>query len=142
MNILQETKIENTFAIIKPDAVQANNSGVIINLIELNKFKIVNLVKTHWKKEEAETFYAIHKDKPFFNDLVKYMISGPIILLELEKENAVNDWRALMGATDPEKASIGTIRKMFGKNIEFNAVHGSDSLETAKKEIAMFFKIR
>lgn len=132
--------MERTFAIIKPDAVKADVSGIIIYLIELNKFKVINIQKKQLTKPEVELFYEVHKDKPFFNDTVKYMISGPVILLELEKDNAINDWRKLMGATDPQKADIGTIRKMFGHSIDANVTHGSDSPETAKKEIGIFFR--
>lgn len=131
--------IEKTFAIIKPDAVKRDISGFIIAIIELNGFKILNLLKKKLNKEEAEKFYAIHKDKPFFNDLINYITSDYSILLELEKEDAVNSWRELMGATDPQKAKVGTIRKMVGKSIDENSVHGSDSLENAKLEISMFF---
>lgn len=132
--------IEKTFAIIKPDAVKRDISGFIIAIIELNGFKILNLLKKKLNKEEAEKFYAIHKDKSFFNDLINYITSDYSILLELEKEDAVNSWRELMGATDPQKAKVGTIRKMVGKSIDENSVHGSDSLENAKLEISMFFK--
>lgn len=130
---------ETTFAIIKPDAVQDNIAGFIIYLIELNKFKILELKKVQLTRKEAEEFYDIHKDKPFFNELVEYMISGPVILMALERENAINAWRELMGATDPKKAAMGTIRKMFGKSIGSNATHGSDSPETAKRELGIFF---
>jgi len=132
--------IERTLAIIKPHAVKEHNTGLIIHLIELNKFKIVNLVKKHLTKSETEKFYEIHKERPFFNDLVSNISAGPVILLELEKDNAIQAWRDLMGATDPLKASVGTLRIMFGESIDFNAVHGSDSVENAKKEISMFFK--
>lgn len=132
--------VERTFAIIKPDAVKSKYSGSIINLIELNDFKIVNMQKKEFTKKEAEMFYNVHKGKPFFNDLIKYMISGSVILLELEKQSAVNDWRQLMGDTDPKKAKVGTIRKMYGQSIQANAVHGSDSVENAVKEINLFFK--
>jgi nucleoside-diphosphate kinase len=131
--------IEATCAIIKPDAVAACKSGPIIELIELNKFTISAMCKLELSQDEAEEFYEIHKERPFFRELVDYMTSGPIILMVLEKENAVQEWRDLMGATDPLKAGPGTIRRMFGTSIGNNATHGSDSLENARKEVAFFF---
>jgi nucleoside-diphosphate kinase len=131
--------IERTCAIIKPDAVSARVSGMIIYLIELNKFNILRMHKTQLTKKQAELFYAIHKDKPFFGELVDYMISGPVILMALGKDNAIAEWRTLMGATDPKKAVPGTLRKMFGTSITNNAAHGSDSPENAEKELAFFF---
>ena len=132
--------IEKTFAVLKPDAVLANITGMIIYLIELNKFEIINMRKTQLTKELAQEFYAIHKERPFFNELVEYMTSGPVIVMMLQKENCVQEWRDLMGATDPLKAAPGTIRKMFGKSIGSNATHGSDSVENAKIELDLFFK--
>ena len=130
---------EKTFGMIKPDAVAQNNTGTIISLIELNGFDIVGMKKVHLSKEQAKTFYAVHKEKPFFGELVEYVTSGPVILLALEKENAISDWRTLMGATDPKKASVGSLRKMFGEHIGSNATHGSDAPETAKTELGLFF---
>ena len=130
---------ETTFAIIKPDAVRTGNTGSIIDLIELNDFEIVGMEKKHLTKKDAETFYAVHKKRPFFKDLVEYMTSGPIVILALKKENAIKDWRTLMGATDPLKAEVGTIRKMFGTDITENATHGSDAPETAATELKLFF---
>jgi nucleoside-diphosphate kinase len=131
--------LERTFAIIKPDAVAAKHSGQIINLIELNKFSIIGMEKLTMNKQQAETFYAVHNARPFFGELVNYMISGPVIILALEKENAINEWRDLMGATNPAQAAAGTIRRMFGTSIGSNATHGSDALETAKEELTFFF---
>jgi nucleoside-diphosphate kinase len=130
---------ERTFAIIKPDALEAKHAGAIINLIELNKFTIVKLEKVQLTKAQAEKFYDIHQDKPFFSELVNYMISGPVIIMALEQENAIQNWRDLMGATNPAKAAPGTLRKMFGTSIGNNATHGSDSPETAAKELKFFF---
>ena len=130
---------EKTLAMIKPDAVQAKHSGLIINLIELNKFSIVRMEKMNLTKQQAEKFYEIHKDKSFFGELVTYMTSGPVIVMALEKENAVKDWRDLMGDTNPAKAMPGTMRKMFGTSIGNNATHGSDSSDNAKIELKFFF---
>ena len=131
--------LQKTFAIIKPDAVNAKYSGQIIDLIEKNGFKIVHMQKLQFTKKQAEQFYDIHKERPFFKELVDFIISDASIIMVLEKENAIADWRKLMGATDPLKADVGTIRKMFGKNIGNNATHGSDAEETAKREIGQFF---
>jgi nucleoside-diphosphate kinase len=131
--------IEKTFAIIKPDAVKAQNSGKIIDLIEHNGFDIVRLQKITLDKNQAQQFYAVHKDRPFFNDLITFMTSDPIIIMVLQKDNAVKAWRDLMGATDPSKADEGTIRKLFGTDITHNASHGSDSQENARSEITQFF---
>lgn len=133
----QLEKIEQTFAIIKPDAVKAENSDKIIDLIKANGFTITNMKKLNLTKEQAQQFYAVHKDRPFFNDLVEFMTSGPSIIMVLEKDNAVTDWRNLMGATDPSKAAPNTVRKLYGTNITQNATHGSDSVENAQKEIAL-----
>lgn len=130
---------EKTFAIIKPDATAAGHSGQIINIIELNKFSIIRMQKMQLTKEQAEKFYAVHKERSFFRELVDYMISGPVIVMALEKENAIQEWRDLMGATDPKKAGAGTIRRMFGTSIGNNATHGSDAPETAKVELKFFF---
>lgn len=137
--IKQDINPHLTFAIIKPDAVKAGNSGLIIDTIERNKFKILRLEKIHLTKLQAQKFYAIHKERPFFKDLVEYMTSGPVITLALEKENAIKDWRKLMGATNPSEAEVGTIRKMFGKDKTHNAAHGSDSEKSAQEEIKFFF---
>ena len=131
--------IERTFAMIKPDAIAAKNSGKIINMIEHNGFTILAMRKTIIDKATAQKFYAVHKERPFFGELVSFVTSGPVILMALEKENAIKGWRDLMGATDPLKADEGTIRKKFGTSIGNNATHGSDAPETAQEELALFF---
>lgn len=130
---------EKTFAIIKPDAVAAKNAGKIIDKIEAEGFTIKGMKKIKMTKCIAEKFYFVHRERPFYNDLTSFMSSGPCIVMCLEKENAIKAWRDLMGATNPEAANPGTIRKLFGKNIDNNAVHGSDAKETAAEEIAFFF---
>ena len=124
---------------IKPDAVRAGNIGNILQMINAAGFRIVAMRMTHLSRPQAEGFYAVHKERPFFNDLVKFMTEGPVVVQVLEGENAVATNRQVMGATNPEKADAGTIRKEFATNIERNAVHGSDAPETAKEEIAFFF---
>lgn len=136
---LKETSLEQTLSIIKPDSVVKNNIGGIINLLEKSGLRIVAQKMVQLSKEEAEEFYAIHKERSFFPDLVKFMISGPCVVMVLEGENAVLRNRDVMGATDPKKAAKGTIRAEFAENIDANAVHGSDSLENAKNEIKFFF---
>lgn len=131
--------MEKTLAIIKPDATQAGHTGEIIKLIELNKFVIKGMKKIQISREQAQQFYAIHSDKPFFGELVDYMISGPVVVMALEKENAIQEWRDLMGATNPAKAAPGTLRRMFGTSIGSNATHGSDAVQTAQNEIKFFF---
>ena len=131
--------VEYTFAMIKPDAVEAKNSGKIIDLIEKNGFDIVFMEKMQFAQEDAEMFYEEHNKRPFFGELVQFIISGPIIAMVLQKENAVADFRKLMGVTDPSKADAGTIRKLFGASIGNNAVHGSDSAESAERELGLFF---
>jgi len=131
--------MEQTLAIIKPDTVTEKHTGKIIDIIEQAGFTIDRMEKGLLKKEHAEQFYSVHKDKPFFNELIEYITSGPIMVLALRKENAVTDWRKLMGATDPAQAEEGTLRKLYGKNISSNAVHGSDSVENAKIELGLFF---
>lgn len=124
---------------IKPDAVGANNTGAIIRMIEEAGFRIIAMKKTQLSKERAGQFYAIHKERPFFNDLCEYMSSGAIVPMVLEKSNAVEDFRKLIGATDPKKAEAGTIRNLFAKSIEANAIHGSDSDSNALIEGGFFF---
>jgi nucleoside-diphosphate kinase len=131
--------IERTLAIIKPDAVKAKNSGAIIDMIEKNSFDILRIKKMQLSKEKAEEFYAIHKEKSFFHELIDYVTSGPVIVMILKKENAIQAWRNLMGCTDSRKAAPGTIRNLFGTDKSINAVHGSDSSETAHVEINYFF---
>jgi nucleoside-diphosphate kinase len=128
-----------TFTMIKPDAVADGNSGAIMKMIEEAGFRIVALKKTQLTPERAGQFYAVHAERPFYNDLCKYMSSGPIIPIILEKENAVADFRTLIGATNPANADKGTIRKLFAKSIEANAIHGSDSDENAQIEGSFFF---
>jgi nucleoside-diphosphate kinase len=128
-----------TFTMIKPDAVAAGNIGAITKMIEEAGFKIVAMKKTQLSKETAGQFYAIHKERPFFNDLCTYMSSGPIVPMILEKANAIEDFRKLIGATDPKKADPGTIRNLFAKSIEANAIHGSDSDANAEIEGSFFF---
>jgi nucleoside-diphosphate kinase len=124
---------------IKPDAVQNGHIGAILAKINEAGFRIVAMKMTRLSKESAEAFYAVHKDRPFFGELVEYITSGPIVAAILEKNNAVEDFRKLIGATDPAKAEEGTIRKMFAKSIAANAIHGSDSDENAARESAFFF---
>ena len=131
--------MEKTFAIIKPDAVERNFSGKILERIESQGFKIVAMKRTLLSKAQAEGFYDVHKERPFFASMTSTMSSGPVILLVLEKENAIADWRKLMGATNPADAEEGTIRKDFAENIERNSVHGSDATETAAFEMSYFF---
>ena len=128
-----------TLAIIKPDAVRDGNSGAIIDLIIKAGFKIKAMKMMHLTRSSAEGFYAIHKERPFFGELVEHMTSAPCIPIALEKENAVEDYRKLIGATDPANADDGTIRKLYAKSIQFNAVHGSDSDKNATIEIAHLF---
>ncbi|HJZ22956.1 MAG TPA: nucleoside-diphosphate kinase [Candidatus Babeliales bacterium] len=131
--------IEQTLAIIKPDAVAALFSGAIIELIERNGFVIKRMEKRHIALDTAKKFYHVHKDRSFYNELVEFIISGPSIVMVLERENAINCWRELMGTTDPAKAAMGTIRRMFGKSIGPNASHGSDASDTAAYEINVMF---
>lgn len=131
--------MERTFAIIKPDAVERNLTGKILDRIEEKGFKIVGMKKIHLTRCQAEGFYYVHKERPFFNDLCSFMSRSPVVVLCLEKENAIADWRTAMGATNPENAEPGTIRKEFAKNIEENSTHGSDAPETAAFEISYFF---
>lgn len=128
-----------TFTMIKPDAFKAGYTGLILAKFIENGFKIKALRLTHLHKEDAEAFYAIHKERPFFNGLVAFMSSGPIVAAELEKENAVEDFRKLIGSTNPAEAAEGTIRKIYATSIERNAVHGSDSDENAMIESNFFF---
>ena len=132
--------IEHTLSIIKPDAVERNLQDEIKNEFKKNNFLISKEKKIHLSKTEAEQFYKVHQSKPFYNDLCNYLSSGPIIVMCLEKENAVLDNRTLMGATNPKEAKEGTLRKKYGLSIDKNSVHGSDSVENAKIEIDFFFK--
>ena len=134
------SSLEQTLSIIKPDAVERNLESKIKNFFEKNNLKIIKSKKVEVTKEEAEEFYKVHQTKPFYNDLCEYLSSGPILVMVLEKKDAVLANRNLMCATDPKKAEEGTIRKSFGISIDKNSVHGSDSTENAKIEIEFFFK--
>ena len=134
------SNIEETLSIIKPDAVERNLEEKIKSIFIKNNFQITRQKKVKLEKKEAEIFYKVHETKPFYNDLCSYLSSGPIIAMILEKENAVADNRILMGATNPNDATEGTIRKKYGISIDKNSVHGSDSVENAKIEIDFFFK--
>ncbi len=131
--------IQRTLTILKPDAVSAGRAGDIIKLFEVNCFRIVAASLVRLTRAEAEGFYAIHRAKPFFASLTEFMSSGPALVMVLERENAVSELRRIMGSTDPSKADPGTIRKLYAESIERNAIHGSDSPETAAHEISFFF---
>ena len=131
--------VQRTFSIIKPDAVAKNVIGKIVSRFESNGLKVVASKMKHLSRQEAEGFYGVHRERPFFKDLVDFMISGPVVLQVLEGEDAIAKNRELMGATDPKKADAGTIRADFAESIDANAVHGSDAPETAAQEIAYFF---
>lgn len=139
---LPSNTIEQTLAIIKPDAVRAHNMGKIVDRIEQEGFTILDLRKVHLEREQAENFYEMHKGKAFFHQLVDFMTSGPVVVLVLEKLNAISQWRKLMGATDPAKAEEGSLRKLFGTDVGRNAVHGSDTPAAAAREIKFFFADR
>lgn len=128
-----------TFTIIKPDSVRKGNFGKIISRLEAEGFRVLGLKKVSLSRPQAEGFYGVHRERPFFGSLVEYMTSGPVYVAALEREDAVKSLRNVMGATDPAKADAGTIRKDFGESIEQNAIHGSDSDENAKIEISFFF---
>lgn len=132
--------IERTLSIIKPDATARNITGKIIAMLEEAGLRIVAQKRLHLSKEQAETFYEVHKERPFYGDLVSFMTSGPVVVQVLEGENAIAKNREVMGATDPSKAEKGTIRAEFAENIERNSVHGSDAEETASQEISFFFQ--
>ena len=131
--------IEQTLSIIKPDATSRNITGQVNSIIEKSGLKIIGQKRIKLTKETAGKFYEVHKERPFFQDLVSFMVSGPVIVQVLKGENAVALYRKVMGATNPQEAEIGTIRKEYALNIEANSVHGSDSIENAKKEISFFF---
>jgi nucleoside-diphosphate kinase len=132
--------MQRTLAIVKPDAVAARHTGAIVAMVEEAGFVIRAMRMGRLATAQAEGFYAVHKDKPFFPALVKFMTEGPIVVMALEREDAILKWREVMGATNPDKAEPGTVRKKFGTNIERNAVHGSDAPETAATELAFFFR--
>ena len=130
---------ERTFSIIKPDATERNLTGAINQVIEKAGLRVVAQKRVLMSRREAETFYAVHKERPFFGELVTFMMSGPVVVQVLEGENAVQRYREIMGATNPENAGDGTIRKLFARSLGENSVHGSDSLDNAQTEIAQFF---
>jgi nucleoside-diphosphate kinase len=131
--------VEKTLAIIKPDAVAAGRIGTIVGEIEKNGFKVVAIKMLHLTAAQAQGFYAVHRERPFFNSLVKFMTEGPVVAMILQGENAIEKWRSVMGATDPAQADEGTIRKNYATSIERNAVHGSDAEDTAAFETRYFF---
>jgi nucleoside-diphosphate kinase len=131
--------VERTFGMIKPDAVANGHVGNILNVIRDNGFRIVGLKQRKITTPEAQAFYEVHKERPFYGSLVKFMSEGPVVVMVLEGENAIAKWREVMGATNPANAAEGTIRKKFAESIERNAVHGSDAPETAAQEIPFFF---
>ena len=132
--------MEKTLSIIKPDAMERNLEDKIKNIFIKNNFEIIKEKKVKLEKKDAEIFYKVHETKPFYDDLCNYLSSGPVLVMVLKKVNAVADNRKIMGATNPQEADLGTIRKEFGISIDKNSVHGSDSKENAKKEISFFFK--
>ncbi|MDE3196858.1 MAG: nucleoside-diphosphate kinase [Acidobacteriota bacterium] len=131
--------MEQTFSIVKPDAVASGKAGKILAHLEANGFRIVALRMTRLSQTQAEGFYAVHKERPFYNSLVKFMTEGPVIVMALEREDAVKKLRETMGATNPANAAEGTIRKLYAESIERNAIHGSDAPETAAQELRFFF---
>jgi nucleoside-diphosphate kinase len=131
--------VERTFSIIKPDATRRNLTGAVNALIEQAGLRVIAQKRVRMSRVEAETFYAVHRERPFFGELVEFMTSGPVVVQVLEGENAIAKYRDIMGATDPAKAAQGTIRKLHGQTVGENSVHGSDGPETAAKEIAQFF---
>jgi nucleoside-diphosphate kinase len=131
--------VERTLCIVKPDAIEKRHGGAILARIEEGGFRIVALRMTHLSRPVAEGFYEVHRQRPFFGELVQFMTRSPVVVAVLERDSAVTAWRDLMGATDPAKAAAGTIRKQFGANVGENATHGSDSLDNANREIAYFF---
>jgi nucleoside-diphosphate kinase len=133
--------MEKTFAIVKPDAVAAGHLGAILDRILKEGFRIAGLRMLRLSTAQAEGFYEVHRERPFFPDLTRFMTSGPVVVLALERQDAIATWRRMMGATDPAKADEGTLRREFGTNVERNATHGSDAPETAAVEIAYFFNM-
>jgi len=133
------SQLQKTFSIIKPDAVATGKAGKVLSLLEENGFRIVALRMTKLSQSQAEGFYAVHRERPFFGSLVKFMTEGPVIVLALEREDAVKKLREVMGATNPANAAEGTVRKLYAESIERNAIHGSDAPETAAEELKYFF---
>ena len=140
LNKTKDKKMNKTFSIIKPDATKRNITGGINKVIEESGLRIIAQKRIKLTNEQAENFYSVHKDKPFFRDLIEYMTSEPVIVQVLSGENCVEKYRSIMGATNPENADNGTIRKLFALNVQENSVHGSDSVENAQLEIKFFFK--
>jgi nucleoside-diphosphate kinase len=132
---------ERTFAIIKPDAVAKGYTGEILSMIEKAGFRIAAMKKTQMTEQQARSFYAVHKERPFYDGLVKFMTEGPVVVMVLERDNAIEEWRKLMGATNPANAAEGTVRKHYATDIERNCVHGSDAPATAAVEIPFFFSL-
>jgi nucleoside-diphosphate kinase len=133
------SELQKTFSIIKPDAVAGGKAGKILSLLEDNGFRIAALCMTKLSRSQAEGFYAVHRERPFFASLVKFMTEGPVIVMALEREDAVKKLREVMGATNPANAAEGTVRKLYAESIERNAIHGSDAPETAAEELKYFF---
>jgi len=133
------SQLQKTFSIIKPDAVATGKAGKILSLLEENGFRIVALRMTKLSQSQAEGFYAVHRERPFYGSLVKFMTEGPVIVMALEREDAVKKLREVMGATNPANAAEGTVRKLYAESIERNAIHGSDAPETAAEELKYFF---
>ncbi len=133
------SELQKTFSIIKPDAVASGKAGKILSLLEDNGFRVVALRMTKLSQSQAEGFYAVHRERPFFASLVKFMTEGPVIVMALEREDAVKKLREVMGATNPANAADGTVRKLYAESIERNAIHGSDAPETAADELKYFF---
>jgi len=131
--------LEHTLALVKPDAVETGHIGDIVKEIEANRFRIIAMMLTHLTKKQAEGFYAVHRERPFFAPLTEFMSSGPIVAMILEREDGIRKWREVMGATDPAKAAEGTLRRRYGISIQNNATHGSDAPETAAFETKYFF---
>ena len=134
------SQLQRTLGIIKPDSVAGSHTGEILAMIEAAGFRILGMRMTQLRKAQAEGFYAVHREKPFFAGLVEFMTEGPVVVLALERENAIQAWRELMGATNPANAAEGTIRKKFGTAIDRNAAHGSDAPDTAAYELGFFFR--
>jgi nucleoside-diphosphate kinase len=133
------SELQKTFSIIKPDAVAGGKAGKILSLLESNGFRVVALRMTKLSQSQAEGFYAVHRERPFFASLVKFMTEGPVIVMALEREDAVKKLREVMGATNPANAAEGTVRKLYAESIERNSIHGSDAPETAAEELKYFF---
>ena len=131
--------LQRTFSIVKPDAVEKNATGDIIHILQQKGFRLIGMKMLHISKHQAEGFYAVHAGKPFFESLTTFMSEGPILVMALEKENAIAEWRDIMGATNPANAKEGTVRKKWAESIERNAVHGSDAEDTARFELSYFF---